>query len=87
VQGAFLLSSLSKKANGLLACQRTYQKEKAGRVMQGGARGGGTRSDAPKALQGKDRGERSEDFWAAQQRKSNGIFEGCKKGRPAFLTA
>jgi hypothetical protein len=28
-----------------------------------------------KALPGKAFGERSEDFWAAQQRKSNGIFE------------
>jgi hypothetical protein len=32
------------------------------------------RSNAPRALLCKDRGERSEDFWAAQQRKSNGIF-------------
>jgi hypothetical protein len=38
------------------------------------------RSNAPKALLGKDQGERSENFWAASQRKSNGIFEGCKKG-------
>jgi hypothetical protein len=44
------------------------------------------RSNAQRALQGKDRGERSEDFWAAQQRKSNGIFKSAKRIRfAAFI--
>ena len=44
----------------------------------GGARGGGSPprvgSNAPNALHGKVFGEHSEDFCAAQRRKSNSIF-------------
>jgi hypothetical protein len=72
----------------LLLDQRIFQKEEAGWVMQGELEGAERpprmRSNAPQALQGKDCGERSEDFWAAQQRKSNGIFKGCQK-RPTGL--
>ena len=57
----------------------------------GGARGGSRpprmESNAPEALLCKNSGKRSEDFCAAQRRKSNGIFTGCQKSPWTFLTA